>query len=95
MRKEERQFLSRLKRREYPCRILMKENYKHLYESTKYMLEKYQDEIVPGFRERAEAAESALKIAARGGCCQVCELDCADKGRTAACSAFRWNGKGE
>ena len=42
-----------------------------------------------------KAAESALKVVARGGCCQVCELDCADKGRAAACSAFRWNGRGE
>lgn len=71
------------------------ENYKRLYESAKYMLERYQDEIVPGFRERLEAAESAIKIAARGGCCQICERKCADKSRTAACSAFWWNGEGE
>ena len=58
----------------------MAENYKHLYWQTKYMLEKYQDEIVPGFRERLEAAESALKVVARGGFCRVCELECADKG---------------
>lgn len=44
---------------------------------------------------RITIAKSALKIVARGGCCQVCDLECADKGRTAACSAFRWNGKGE
>lgn len=69
-------------------------NYKHLYQQTKYMLERYQEEIVPGFRERLEAAESALKIVAMGECCQVCDLECADKGRTAACVAFRWNGKG-
>ena len=42
-----------------------------------------------------KAAESALKVVARGGCCQVCELECADKGRTASCPAFRWNGKGK
>ena len=73
----------------------MAENYKHLYRQTKYMLEKYQDEIVPGFRERLEAAESALKVVAHGGCCQVCELECADKGRPAVCPVFRWNGKEE
>lgn len=70
------------------------ENYKHLYQQTKYMLEKYQDKIVPGFQERLKAAESALNVVARGGCCRVCELECADKGRTAACSSFRWNGRG-
>lgn len=70
-------------------------SYKRLYEQTKHILERYQDELVPGFRERLEAAESALKVVARGGCCRVCELECADNGRTAACSAFRWNGKGE
>lgn len=72
----------------------METNYKHLYQQTKYMLGKYQDEIVPGLRERLEVAESALKVVARGGCCQVCELECADKGRTAACKEFRWNRKG-
>ena len=30
------------------------DNYKHLYEQTKLMLEKYQDEIVPGLREQLE-----------------------------------------
>ncbi len=30
----------------------MAENYKHLYHQTKLMLEKYQDEIVPGLREQ-------------------------------------------
>lgn len=69
-------------------------SYKRLYEQTKHILERYQDELVPGFRERLEAAESALKIVAMGECCQVCDLECADKGRTAACVAFRWNGKG-
>lgn len=72
----------------------MAENYKRLYQQTSHMLEKYQDEIVPGFQARLRAAESALEVVARGGCCQVCELDCADKGRTAACAEFRWNGKG-
>ena len=72
----------------------MPTNYKHLYQQTKYMLEKYQDEIVPGFRVRMETAESALKAVARGECCQVCELECADKGRTTACVSFRWNGRG-
>lgn len=32
----------------------MAENYKHLYEQTKIMVEKYQDEIVPGLREQLE-----------------------------------------
>lgn len=32
----------------------MAENYKHLYHQTKLMLEKYQDEIVPGLREQLE-----------------------------------------
>ena len=35
----------------------MAENYKHLYHQTKLMLEKYQDEIVPGLRERIEKAK--------------------------------------
>lgn len=26
-------------------------NFEHLYNQTKYMLEKYQDEIIPAFRE--------------------------------------------
>lgn len=30
----------------------MAENYKHLYHQAKLMLEKYQDEIVPGLREQ-------------------------------------------
>lgn len=29
----------------------MMDNYKYLYEQAKLMLEKYQDEIVPGLRE--------------------------------------------
>lgn len=73
----------------------MAENYKYLYEQTKYMLEKYQDEIVPGFRERLEAAESALRVMAKDGCCRVCELQCSYKGIAAGCLMFRWNGKGE
>ena len=32
----------------------MAENYKHLYHQMKLMLEKYQDEIVPGLREQLE-----------------------------------------
>lgn len=32
----------------------MAENYKELYHWAKYMLDKYQDEIVPGLREQLE-----------------------------------------
>jgi hypothetical protein len=32
----------------------MAENYKHLYEQMKKLVEKYQDEIVPGLREQFE-----------------------------------------
>lgn len=35
----------------------MAENYKILYEQTKNMLTKYQDEIVPGFRKLVEDLE--------------------------------------
>lgn len=52
----------------------MAENYKHLYESTKYMLEKYQDEIVPGFRDQLENKEQLLAqaIADLHGHCPAC-----------------------
>ena len=32
----------------------MAENFKHLYQQTKIILEMYQDEIVPGLREQLE-----------------------------------------
>lgn len=32
----------------------MAKNYKLLYEQTKWMLDKYQDELVPGFRKHIE-----------------------------------------
>lgn len=32
----------------------MADNYKHLYEQMKLMVEKYQDEIVPGLRQTIE-----------------------------------------
>lgn len=35
-------------------------SYKQLYEETKYMLEKYQDEIVPKLREQLEAQSKPL-----------------------------------
>ena len=34
----------------------MAENYKHLYEQTKKMLTMYQDELIPGFRKKIDAA---------------------------------------
>lgn len=36
----------------------MAENYKHLYEQMKLMVEKYQDEIVPGLRKAIENLEA-------------------------------------
>ena len=45
----------------------MAENYKHLYEQTKLMLTKYQDEIVPGFRKVIADLESKQPIL-----CQNC-----------------------
>ena len=38
-------------------------NYKHFYEQAKYMLERYQNEIVPGFREQLEEKELLLRAA--------------------------------
>lgn len=73
----------------------MGSNYKHLYQQTKYMLGKYQDEIVPGLRKRIEAAKSALRVMAQNGCCRVCALPCSNKGIATGCSMFRWNGRGE
>ena len=35
----------------------MAENYKHLYEQTRRMLEEYQNEIVPGLRKIIEDSE--------------------------------------
>ena len=44
----------------------MAENYKHLYEQMKKMVEKYQDEIVPGLRDtidnlRAKGINSSIE----------------------------------
>ena len=33
------------------------DNYKHLYEQTKKMLTMYQDELIPGFRQKIEELE--------------------------------------
>lgn len=38
----------------------MKTDYKRLYENANYMLVKYQDEIVPGFREQVELQEKQI-----------------------------------
>lgn len=48
------------------------DNYQHLYEQTKLMLEKYQDEIIPGFREQLERVERE-RDAAISDLCSVCE----------------------
>ena len=52
----------------------MATNYRHLYRQTKYMLEKYQDEIVPGFREQLEEKEQLLRAAISDlhGDCPAC-----------------------
>lgn len=39
------------------------ENYKYLYEQTKLIVEKYQDEIVPRLREQLKRAEWGLDAA--------------------------------
>lgn len=36
----------------------MAENYKHLYEQMKKMVAMYQDELIPGFREKIEELEA-------------------------------------
>ena len=70
--------------------LLLKENWK-----LRYRVIPSKSGALTGLQMKLSSVESALKIVARGGCCRVCELECADKGRTAACSAFRWNGRGE
>lgn len=41
----------------------MAENYKHLYEQMKTMVEMYQDELVPGMRKKIEELEqSQIKV---------------------------------
>lgn len=47
----------------------MTENYKHLYEQVKKMLVMYQDEIVPGFREKIEDMENNMAEVVR---CKDC-----------------------
>lgn len=49
----------------------MAENYKHLYEQTKKMLVMYQDEIVPGFREKIEDMEKNMAEVVR---CKDCKF---------------------
>lgn len=50
-----------------------KPNYKHLYEQTKRILEKYQDEIMPGYREKIKELE-ADSVHNAGGCyCRECK----------------------
>ena len=36
----------------------MAENYKHLYEQMKCVVEEYQDELIPGFREKIDELEA-------------------------------------
>ena len=40
----------------------MAENYKQLYEQMKVMLDKYQDELVPGYREKLKSLRLQLEI---------------------------------
>lgn len=49
-------------------KIMAEKSYKQLYEETKFMLAKYQDEIVPGLREQALSEEEifALRAVAYG-----------------------------
>lgn len=47
----------------------MAENYKRLYEQAKKMLVMYQDEIVPGFREKIEDMEKNMAEVVR---CKDC-----------------------
>lgn len=66
----------------------MVENYKHLYHQTKIMLEKYQDEIVPGFREQLEKRVEVVR-------CKDCihwsrtyeDYDCCMKKRYVYCDS--------
>ena len=53
-----------------------KPNYKHLYEQTKLMLEMYQDEIVPGLREKIEELETQH----RTEYCEATGYDCCGPG---------------
>ena len=47
----------------------MTENYKHLYEQAKKVIVMYQDEIVPGFREKIEDMEKNMAEVVR---CKDC-----------------------
>lgn len=38
-------------------------NYKHQFEAMKKMVEQYQDELVPGFRDKIAELEATLKEA--------------------------------
>lgn len=59
-------------------------SYKQLYEETKFMLEKYQDEIVPQLQQDLEAAIEDIKCPSVCACCaKPCkgeDLDCIDNG---------------
>lgn len=47
----------------------MADNYKHLYEQMKKMVEMYQDELVPGLRKKIEELEqSRVEVVLCEGC---------------------------
>ena len=53
----------------------MAENYKHLYEQMKKMVEMYQDEIVPGLRKQIEELEkNQVKVR-----CKECKGWCSEE----------------
>ena len=55
----------------------MAENYKHLYEQMKKMVDKYQDEIVPGMREQLEKRVEVVRCKDCGHYHQnVCPIWC-------------------
>lgn len=56
-----------------------KQDYKRFYEETKYILTKYQDEIMPGFRREIENMEAELKNGASVVKCRDCKHN-ADNG---------------
>jgi rubrerythrin len=65
----------------------MAENYKELYHWANYMLDKYQDEIVPGLREQLEKAKRPKgqlinERMLRGGFAELWGCDCSCCGET-------------
>lgn len=80
------------------------ENYKHLYEQARLMVEKYQDEIIPGFRDRLERAERERDTAVKdipkscatckefeGGSCPILSY----KDYQTDCEHWKWRGTKE